>query len=117
MLSGRLRYRVPSCAFRGVAKVSGFMLSFCKRSVDGSGKCSIVPSVDGTVFGVVYDIPVDQKPRLDRAEGLGNGYNERKLQAVWLDGNAVEVLTYIVDDSAIDVSVVPYSWYKELVLA
>jgi cation transport regulator ChaC len=117
MLSGRLRHRVPSCALQGVAKLSGFKLSFSKRSVDGSGKCSIAPSVDDTVFGVVYDIPLDQKPRLDRAEGLGNGYHERKFQAVWLDGSSVEVLTYVADDHAIDFSAVPYSWYKEFVLA
>jgi len=37
----RLQKRVPSAVFTGMVELHGRILSFSKRSVDGSGKCTI----------------------------------------------------------------------------
>ena len=48
-----------------------------KRSKDGSAKCNAFRTAEPTdaVIGVVYEIPTNEKPALDRAEGLVPGIN------------------------------------------
>jgi hypothetical protein len=73
MLSGRLRYRVPSCRFQTIAHLSEHRLRFHKRSNDGSPKCNAYFSGNPTdgVYGVVCELLLSEKAELDRAEGLG----------------------------------------------
>jgi gamma-glutamylcyclotransferase (GGCT)/AIG2-like uncharacterized protein YtfP len=118
MSQARMRYRVPRRQFHGVARLAGFRLRFHKRSTDGSAKCNVVPTKVGTdnVFGVVFEIPMEGKTNLDRAEGLGHGYHEKNLTVLTSDGSKIEVYTYIADASAVDSTLKPYSWYKDFVL-
>jgi AIG2-like family len=69
------------------------------------------------VIGCVYEIPTNEKPALDRAEGLGAGYHEEIVHGLSPKGEKVVVCTYIADASFIDDSLQPYSWYKNFVLA
>jgi hypothetical protein len=118
MDSARLRYRVPSCRFRCIARLQKFQLRFHKRGNDGSGKCNVfftgMPA--DNVFGVVYEIPLKEKAALDRAEGLGRGYNEQSLSVLSPDDKELQVRTYIADPRMIDENLKPYSWYKDFVL-
>ncbi|MEM8882763.1 MAG: gamma-glutamylcyclotransferase family protein [Planctomycetota bacterium] len=104
--SRRLRARTPSARPVRVAALEGWSLRWHKRSLDGSGKCDIVPEEGGTVWGVVYAIDLREKPRLDAAEGLGHGYEERRVEHGW---------TYVATD--VDPSRMPYDWYKAFVVA
>ena len=119
MSTPRLRYRVPGCRFEFVARLPNYELCFHKRSNDGSVKCNAFKTAEPTdaVIGCVYEIPSNQKPALDRAEGLGAGYHEEIVHVLSPKGGEVVVCTYIADASFIDDSLQPYSWYKDFVLA
>ena len=72
----RLANRVPGVKALGPASLHGYELRWHKRSVDRSGKCSIVASASAAavVHGALFTIPKTEKHLLDRAEG--NGYGE-----------------------------------------
>jgi hypothetical protein len=104
MSTPRLRYRVPGCRFEFVARLPNYKLCFHKRSKDGSAKCNAFRTAEPTdaVIGVVYEIPTNEKPALDRAEGLGAGYHEEIVPVLSPEGEKVTVHAYIADASFID---------------
>ena len=104
--------RVSSARQLGVTFISTFDLEFNKRSdVDGSAKCNIV-SGDRGVHVAVFEVARSQKAVLDRIEGLGKGYNELAFK----DPGFGELVTYVADPTAVDESLAPNDWYKEMVL-
>ena len=116
MLVKRIQNRVPSAIPRGVAILEGYELRWHKSSKDGSGKCDVVLSsdVEAEVYGVLYEIALDEKQNLDKAEGLGAGYNEKSVIVKVSDGRVKCTVYYA---TSIDPALVPYSWYKALVVA
>lgn len=114
----RLRERVPSSRALAVAELDGHLLRFHKRGRDGSGKCSILPSgrPQDRVFGVVYRMAAAERILLDRAEGLGAGYRRIEL-IVRVDGMPRPVFSYRAQDEYIDEALLPFTWYRRLVLA
>ena len=86
MLTRRLR--APDRAPSAVAVTRGYVtarrLTFHKPGRDGSGKCDAQASTDheDRVYGVVFQVALRDKPALDRAEGLGNGYHEEILEVI-----------------------------------
>ncbi len=112
----RLRNRVPSAEFVEVAVYPDRALQFSKRSRDGSAKATVVPALGSRVFGATYRIDESEKPLLDRAEGLGQGYAEG-WQSLPLSTGVVRSFHYIAASDYIDSTLRPYHWYKELVLA
>lgn len=113
MLFARLRERCPSAELVGMTELAGYELRWHKRSRDGSGKCDIIQSDNSRAFGVLYQIADADKRALDRAEGLGNGYKEDRVQ-VCLEGTSLTASTYQATD--VDESLKPYSWYQALVI-
>ncbi len=69
------------------------------------------------VWGVIFEILDDQKPALDRIEGLGRGYDQVRLPVTTPDGETHHAWLYRADPSAIDPDIVPFRWYVDLVLA
>jgi len=114
----RLQRRVPGVRVSGRAFLRGYDLRWHKRSVDGSGKCTVVPSEhpEAVVHGVLFQIPANEKPFLDQAEGLGAGYDEAKI-AVETDHGVSAAVTYVASSTYLDESLRPYSWYRDLVVA
>lgn len=112
----RLRDRVRSAQFVAVATLSKHRLRFHKASNDGSGKCDAesTGNPDDCVIGVVFEISEDEKPALDRKEGLGTGYDEREVEVVTSDGRTLPSVMYFATN--IDPSRRPYCWYKIHVL-
>jgi hypothetical protein len=84
---------------------------------DGSAKCDIFETGKQTqiVIGVVFDIPESEKPLLDKAEGLGNGYETKDVAVELHNSIIVEAYTYYA--THIDPSLRPFDWYKQHVLA
>ncbi|MBI3894535.1 MAG: gamma-glutamylcyclotransferase [Acidobacteria bacterium] len=117
MCTGRLRVRVPSANPSFAAKLANYRLRFHKRSADGSGKANAyyTGDVNDSVWGVVFQISEEEKPELDRAEGLGSGYDERPVTVIDTQGQAHEVFTYTASSNAIDENLRPYGWYKRFV--
>lgn len=115
MLTRRLQERCPSAQPLGVAELRGYRLCWHKRSRDGSGKCDVVAASGGdSVFGVLFSVAATEKPALDRAEGLGNGYAE-KVAEVLCRGQGRRALLYYAKN--IDHDLIPYNWYQKLVVA
>jgi gamma-glutamylcyclotransferase len=109
----RLAERVPSARLVATAPFDGWRLVFHKRSnLDGSGKCNIVPA-DDRVWFTIYEIAADEKPLLDRIEGLHNGYVDTQFD---VPGHGT-CFAYVATESHIDDRLSPYAWYKALVIA
>ncbi|RYH00039.1 MAG: hypothetical protein EON58_01725 [Alphaproteobacteria bacterium] len=117
MSSARLRFRVPNCRVVAVATLVGHELRFHKASKDDSAKCDAYRTGDlsNGVVGVVFAVPVGEKPLLDKAEGQGNGYDDVTVNLIANDGSAIEAVTYIASQNSIDASLHPYAWYKDFV--
>lgn len=114
----RLEARVPSVRSLGAAVLRGHELRWHKKGVDGSAKCSIVEvgpgHGNGAVHGALFVLPEAEKPALDRAEGPG--YNDVTVSVESTDGT-VTANTYVADESVIDDTRRPYTWYKDLVVS
>jgi gamma-glutamylcyclotransferase len=117
MLTAWIHSRALVARPLATALLEGSRLRWNKRSAkDGSGKCTI----EGTgrnedlVWGVIYLLDPADKTRLDRAEGLGRGYEERTVTVVRA-GNTAPALAYFA--MSVDLNVTPFDWYQELVVA
>lgn len=116
MASQRLRRRLPSAEPIGPARLDGYRRTFNVYSTrDGSAKCNAVPDAVGPgLFGVVFRIDPAERLLLDRFEGTGVEYRAVRVRVVLLCGRAEDALTYL--GTRIDVSRLPFHWYKEHVL-
>jgi len=116
MVTARLRERAPSATPIGIGRLPGHVLSWDKRSRDGSGKCDAEATGRNgdVIWGVLFELDAQDKPALDRAEGVGVGYVET-LVTILTDHGAVDALTYCATEK--DPALRPYRWYKALVVA
>ena len=117
MLTDRLRERVPSATAIGIGQLLGHALRWDKRSGrDGSGKCDAEATSlkDDIVWGVLFELDPEDKPALDKAEGVSDGYLEKSVNVLTEDG-LVTAVTYCATDK--DPALRPYHWYKALVIA
>lgn len=112
----RLRSRTPSAQKLGVFVLKGHTLKFHKIGKDGSAKCNAYATDAETdiVEGVVFEIDPGELAELDRAEGLGNGYEKQRVTVSNPQGDTVEVFSYFA--TRINDSLLPFSWYKKHVL-
>jgi gamma-glutamylcyclotransferase len=117
MLTGRLRARCPSAAPIGAGSLHGYALAFCKRSVDFSGKASLVSAPGAVVHGVLFAIDLAERHRLDQAEGPGYRRVEGMRVLVAGSGKPVTACAYVVTEEATDHALLPYDWYRALILA
>lgn len=117
MGTARLRERAPSAKPIAIGRLPSHVLSWDKRSrADGSGKCDAEATgrSGDVVWGVLFELDAQDKPALDRAEGVGAGYVEKRVTILTDDG-AVDALTYCATEK--DPALRPYRWYKALVVA
>jgi gamma-glutamylcyclotransferase len=107
----RLQERVPSAELLSVCKLKEHQLRFHKGSKDGSGKCDTFKTDNefDAVIGALFEINHDEKPALDKAEGLTYGYAEKLVTVINNTGDECEALTYYA--TKIDDTLKPYSWY------
>ncbi|MDZ7694296.1 MAG: gamma-glutamylcyclotransferase [Balneolaceae bacterium] len=114
----RLRNRIKGSRILGTYILKRHDLRFHKISdTDGSAKCDVYYTGQKTdsVYGVLYRIRKSAKQILDEIEGLGKGYEEKKVQLVSTDNHSEEEgVTYYATN--IDPSLAPYRWYLEHVL-
>jgi gamma-glutamylcyclotransferase (GGCT)/AIG2-like uncharacterized protein YtfP len=120
MSTARLRARVPSARPLASARLDGHRLRFHKRGWrDGSGKADAAASSEPEthLWGVVFRIELAEKADLDRIEGLGNGYDEARLEVASPGGRRWHAWLYRAHASAVDADAIPFRWYRDLVLA
>jgi hypothetical protein len=107
----RLKARTPSAVRLGTFILNEHQLCFHKASDDGSGKCDVINTKcsDDKVIGAIFEIDEKEKVHLDRAEGLGYGYDEKEVTVHNECGESLEAFIYYA--IKIDPSLKPYSWY------
>lgn len=114
----RLLQRVPSAVKVSNAFLPGFKLLCNKESKDGSAKANIIKTdIPGElVWGVLFNIDNKEKPLLDKAEGLGLGYNEDTLTFFDELNNSHFAQVYIADSKSINNHLLPFDWYKDFIV-
>lgn len=112
----RLQQRVPSALLICTACLFQHQLKFHKRHRDGSAKADCFASAveSDHVWGAVFAINRDEKEQLDRAEGLGAGYEIKAVTVEGNDGARIEAFTYVATDIVDGRK--PYTWYKQHVV-
>lgn len=113
MLTRRLRKRVPTAIALGPARLPQHRLTWDKPSSDQSGKCSVVPDPECEVWGVLFKINERERDRLDKAEGLGHGYEKQTSTVEGPEGD-VEAFFYVATEARPGAK--PYDWYKAFVV-
>lgn len=108
---GRLTRRLPAARLEGSGFVAARSLAFYKRSVDGSGKCCLLAPGDG-VHVAVYTFDEASKALLDDIEGVGRGYEVTTLEVPGFG----ECYTYAAAPDYVDERLLPYDWYRDLVV-
>lgn len=120
MFEKRLKERVPSATFYSVGYLCGYRLTWDKISKDGSGKCDAeyTGNLDDIVWGVLYEIDCGEERNLDKAEGLGSGYNKKNVDVTSStdgeDSDPVKASMYYATEK--DSALRPYNWYKAFVV-
>ena len=119
MSLARLRARAPSVKRLGMYCLSKHKLTFDKIGTDGSGKCDAMYTGNDQdcIFGALYEIATDDKIVLDEIEGLGQGYDEKKVELESSDGTSektIEAAMYYA--TSIKQGLLPYTWYLNHVL-
>jgi gamma-glutamylcyclotransferase (GGCT)/AIG2-like uncharacterized protein YtfP len=113
MCTGRLKRRVPSAQFVCVAQLPNHSFRFQKRSKDKSAKADAFYTgrPKDVVWGVIFEFDPKEKPKLDEAEGLGQGYLEKNVTVIDDQNREHHVFTYVADAAHIEPELPPYSWY------
>lgn len=113
----RLIQRVPNASLVGTTRLDGHTVSFSKRSQDGSSKCNLVKTKGGhsAAHVAIYKFPVSEKPALDTVEGLGKGYDQTQYR-VTVAEETLNVFTYVAASTHIVGELLPYDWYKSMVV-
>ena len=110
----RLQQRSPSAKLINTSTVPHHTLRFHKRGYrDFSGKCNLIRQSGSTAYVAIYDIPSHEMNLLDQAEGAGAGYDRTLIK---VDGFG-DCVIYLAAPEHIDDRLLPFSWYKDLVLA
>lgn len=111
----RLQQRVPSAQLIGKVALPGYRLVFHKIGMDDSGKCDLLETgyPSDNAWGALFRMDDSEKPALDDAEGPG--YRCEQFAVVHAGGQ-LETMTYLAKPDRQDPSIVPYDWYRELVL-
>ena len=118
----RLRARTPSARVVAVGTIAGHDLRWHKKSLsDGSGKCDAYATgrEEDLVWGVVYELTLDEKLVLDGFEGLGVDYFEKVVRVQPREDAAaepVEAIAYVANMEHSDPGVRPWTWYRGFVV-
>ena len=97
--------------------MAGFDLEFSKVSNDGSGKATLFRADYAVTPGALFEIAYSNLNALDRAEGVGVGYDRDDHFGVEIAGTGERVTATTYLANAIDRRLKPYDWYLALVIA
>ncbi|MEM7759684.1 MAG: gamma-glutamylcyclotransferase family protein [Cyanobacteria bacterium P01_A01_bin.40] len=115
MSTRRLRHRTPSAKPLGIGQLSQHQFVLHKIGRDGSAKCDIQETgqAHDIVWGVLFEIFTEERHLLDRAEGLGFGYEYKTVRVNSNEGIIIAGAYYATH---IDSSLRPFDWYLNFVL-
>ena len=111
----RLTARVASARYDSVARLSGHEFRFHKQGKDGSGKADAfwTGSPDDAVWGVLVELEAEDLAILDRFEPR---YERRMIELETAGQSNRAAHSYFARPTAVDPSVLPFAWYRRLVV-
>lgn len=117
LLTKRLKKRCPVATPIERAYADDWIVKFSKPSKDCSGKATLSPKNGCRTPGMLFEIPEAEVCCLDKAEGVGYGYERINTFCVRLaeSGKIAPVATYLATFTKPDLK--PYDWYLALVIA
>ena len=117
LLTKRLKKRCPGATPIKPAYADDWIVKFSKPSKDCSGKATLSPKNGSRTPGMLFEIPDSEVYCLDKAEGVGYGYERINTFYVRLaeSSEIVPVATYLATHTKPDLK--PYDWYLALVIA
>lgn len=110
----RIGKRLRSARPVGTVELPGYVLEFNKIGGDDSGKGNLRHTgrpID-LAFAVIYSLDARQKPLLDRIEGPGYRVHWWRVQ---FGKQRLRCFVYLADERAIDETIKPYDWYRDLI--
>ncbi|GAB3514228.1 gamma-glutamylcyclotransferase family protein [Emticicia fontis] len=115
----RIKQRVPSAIKVSNAFIKNYTMICNKVSRDGSSKANIVQTdnPNDIVWGIIFEISDNEKADLDKAEGLGRGYLEAIFNFTDTNNKIHQAQVYIAHKDFINNNLVPYDWYKQIILS
>ena len=116
ILKARIQDRVPGAKFISTSILEGHSLRFHKNGMDSSAKCDAFFTAinEDWVWGVIYQIEPEQRVYLDKAEGLGKGY-ELHCKTLETTQGPLPCFYYLCQKNYIKNDLLPFTWYKDLV--
>ena len=113
MDEAQLRRWIPSARRVTIASLSGFTLSWHKRSSDG-GKLTArgTGHPDDVVWGVVYEVDDLDGRRLDEGQRAA-GYRDERVTVLGPDGTEHDASVYVAPAEMIDDSLLPTRAYRD----
>ena len=121
LLAERLAARCPGAKPLGPATLAGWRLTFQAKAFDGSGKATLVRGEEGDiVHGRLYEVPLGERPALDRAEGADRDppiyVRHDDFGVTRSDGTQVtDVALYLAQEET--PALAPWDWYRALIVA
>lgn len=117
MLPARLKARCKSAKVIGTASASNHALEFSKRSLDNSGKATLIRASEEGIHtpGVVFEIAKTELNDLDSAEGAG--YERHEKFEIRLTDNDEKIVTATYLAHQTEAHLKPYDWYLALIIA
>lgn len=82
----------------GVGRIDGYRLAFTRLRRDNTGALDMVASEGDYVLGVVYEVPDEAMPTIDKREGHPNSYVKTGIDVILGGEEEIHVLTYLVVD-------------------
>ena len=115
MLPQRLIDRCPSARLVSVGTARDHAVRFWKGGMDGSGKATLVEMAGSSAPGVVYEMDLADRDRLDRHEGPA--YRREDAFPVERSDTRETVLTSTYIAHVLDEKVRPFGWYLAILVA
>ena len=112
----RFQQRVKSAEFIGQYMLLEHSLKFHKIGKDQSGKCDayFTGNQHDIIYGVVFNFHRQEKYKLDKAEHLGIGYQEKNVKVINIKGEKIDAYCYYA--IKINSQLKPFSWYKQHII-
>ena len=109
------RVGVDNVEFFDKGNLTYYKLVFNKKSEDESSKANIkfTNKKSDKVFGVIYQIDKSKIHELDKVE---NGYEKVKIPVNCGDKTYGDCFVYVAKEEFIQNNLLPYGWYKSLII-
>lgn len=107
----RVEPHVPTARMIGPALARNKRLAFNKRGVDGTGKANLTDDPNSVVWGVLYEIDMDDLKRLDQSEG---GYEPIEIQVMTDHEGGLRATAYVAANACEEL--LPLEAYKAVIV-